>query len=137
MPDAAGVIVADAVFKPPPAMRVVAGRSNGKIQRSATMHSSLIGKIQKAKQYAAEPQRVEFDRFSASFQGDNDYHRVSYSAGVWHCTCQFFAGWGICAHTMALERMLEPMIPVKQTFVDLAHTPSVSLGISRDATPVD
>lgn len=101
------------------------------------MHSSLIGKIQKAKQYAAEPQRVEFDRFSASFQGDNDYHRVSYSAGVWHCTCRFFAGWGICAHTMAMERMLEPMIPVKQTFVDLAHTPSVSLSITRDAAPVD
>ena len=101
------------------------------------MHSSLIGKIQKAKHYAQEPERVQFDRFSASFAGENDSHRVEYSAGVWHCTCHFFAGWGICAHTMVVERILGAMVPIKQTFVDLAHTPSVSIGITATAAPVD
>jgi len=101
------------------------------------MHSSLIGKIQKAKQYAQEPERVQFDRFSASFQGENDYHRVTYSAGVWSCTCHFFAGWGICAHTMAVERLLGVMVPIKQTFLDLAHTPSVSISVTAAPAPVD
>jgi hypothetical protein len=34
------------------------------------MHSSLIGKIQKAHLYAEEPSRVEVHEFSASFRGE-------------------------------------------------------------------
>jgi hypothetical protein len=101
------------------------------------MHSNLIGKIQKARQYAQEPGRIRFDRFCASFRGENDDHRVAYAAGVWHCTCHFFSGWGICAHTVAVERILGATVPLKQTFVDQAHTPSVSIGTTATAVPAD
>ena len=80
------------------------------------MQSSLIGKVQKAKQYAQEPERVRIDNLKVEFRGENGDHTVSYDGGKWDCTCHFFAGWGICCHSMALERMMGPMIHVKQAY---------------------
>ena len=78
------------------------------------MHSSMIGKIAKAKQYAQEPERIQFTRFEASFHGENDTHTTSFENGVWRCTCRFFSDWETCSHTMAIERLLGVMIPAEQ-----------------------
>jgi hypothetical protein len=78
------------------------------------MHSSLYGKIAKAKKYAQEPERIQFKSFEASFNGENDSHTVSLHDGAWRCTCQFFSDWGTCCHTMATERVLGQMIPDEQ-----------------------
>lgn len=78
------------------------------------MHSSMIGKIAKAKQYAQEPERLQFTSFEAEFKGENDIHSVRLTTGSWHCTCHFFADWGACAHTLATERILGQMIPAEQ-----------------------
>ncbi len=75
------------------------------------MHSSLIGKIEKAKRYAQEPERVRFSRFELVFKGEHDEYVVSYDKGTWRCGCAFFAGWNVCSHTIALYRMLTPMLP--------------------------
>ena len=75
------------------------------------MQSSLMGKIEKAKRYAQEPERVTFSELSVKFRGDNNDHTIEYKAGKWHCTCQFFASWGLCSHTMALEKLLGNMLP--------------------------
>ncbi len=75
------------------------------------MNSSLIGKIEKAKRYAQEPKRVSFKEFSVVFSGENDDHIVSYKDNQWNCTCDFFTGWQVCSHTMALERILLDMLP--------------------------
>ena len=75
------------------------------------MHSSLIGKIEKAKRYAQEPERARFSRIDLTFQGEHDDYAVSYADGQWRCSCAFFAGWAICSHTMAMYRMLAPMLP--------------------------
>ncbi len=86
------------------------------------MQSSLIGKVQKAKQYAQEPERVRFTQFSISFSGENGDHNVGFHDGAWQCTCHFFAGWKICCHTMAVEKLLHVMVPVKQTYPEsLSH----------------
>ena len=74
------------------------------------MNSSLIGKIEKAKRYAQERDRIRFTALSVSFHGENADHQVELAAGKWRCTCDFFAGYGACAHTMALERILEGML---------------------------
>ena len=74
------------------------------------MNSSVIGKIEKAKRYAQERNRIRFTALSVDFKGDNDDHKVSFSNDEWHCSCDFFAGYGACAHTMALERILEGML---------------------------
>ncbi len=75
------------------------------------MQSSLIGKIEKAKRYAEETDRISFTEFSVKFRGDNDSHTTGYQDGKWHCSCHFFSSWGLCCHTMALERILANMLP--------------------------
>lgn len=72
------------------------------------MNSSLISKIEKAKRYAAEPERVKFRSFEADFRGDNDAHRVGLEGDSWRCTCDYFSAHRICAHVMALERLFGP-----------------------------
>jgi hypothetical protein len=75
------------------------------------VHSSLIGKIEKARRYAQEPERVGISQLTATFRGENDEHQVSFADGAWKCSCEFFAGWNVCCHTMAMERMLGAMLP--------------------------
>lgn len=75
------------------------------------MNSGLIGKIDKAKKYAQERDRMHVNTLQVDFRGENDTHHVALEADVWRCTCDFFSGWGACAHTMALERILDGMIP--------------------------
>lgn len=75
------------------------------------MHSSLIGKIEKAKLYACEPTRFSIGTLNARVRGDNGEHQVGLSDGSWTCTCDFFPSHGICSHTMALEKLLQGMVP--------------------------
>ncbi|MBI4199459.1 MAG: hypothetical protein HY535_03175 [Chloroflexi bacterium] len=75
------------------------------------MYSSLIGKIEKAQRYAQERERVNFSRFVVWFQGEHDRYRLGYDEGRWECSCGFFNGRQVCSHTMALERILQGMIP--------------------------
>lgn len=75
------------------------------------MRSSLIGKIEKARRYAQEPDRVIFSGLAVVFHGENDDHKVSYSSGKWDCTCRFFSQWKTCSHVMALQEMLGKMLP--------------------------
>jgi len=75
------------------------------------MQSSLIGKIEKAKRYAQEPERVTFSELSVEFRGENNNYTTEYKEGKWHCSCPFFSSWGVCSHTMALEKILGGMLP--------------------------
>jgi len=75
------------------------------------MQSSLIGKIEKANRYAQETDRVTFSEFMVKFQGDNNDYTTSYKDGKWQCTCSFFGNWGLCSHTMAMEKILNSMLP--------------------------
>ena len=83
------------------------------------MNSSVIGKIEKAKRYAKERDRMQVSALNVHFRGENDEHDVSLAGGKWHCTCEFFAGHGTCAHSMALEHVLEGMVPAAAS--SLAH----------------
>jgi len=74
------------------------------------MDSGMIGKIQKAKRYAAERDRIHFNSFTVTFDGANNPHTVKYENGEWTCDCDFFHTRGRCSHTMALEMILEEMI---------------------------
>ncbi len=75
------------------------------------MNSGLIGKIEKAKRYAQERSRMHVSGLKVDFRGENDRHEVALEDDAWRCTCEFFVGFGACAHTMALERILEGMVP--------------------------
>ena len=75
------------------------------------MQSSLIGKIEKAKRYAQEKDRITFSDLSVKFRGENDNYNISYHDSKWYCSCHFFSSWGTCSHTMALEKILDNMLP--------------------------
>ena len=75
------------------------------------MQSSLIGKIEKAKRYAQETDRVTFSEFAVKFRGENSDYNTGYKDGKWHCSCSFFSNWGLCSHTMAMEKILASMLP--------------------------
>ena len=75
------------------------------------MNSSIIGKIEKAKLYATERTRMRVKTLSVAFHGENGDHEVTLMDNGWQCTCEFFHDHGACAHSMALERVLEGMLP--------------------------
>jgi len=87
------------------------------------MQSSLIGKIEKAKRYAQEKDRVTFSELSVKFRGENDSYDISYHDGKWHCSCHFFSNWGTCSHTMALEKILGNMLPEEAMTTQFNATP--------------
>ncbi len=87
------------------------------------MQSSLIGKIEKANRYALEKDRVTFSEFSVKFRGENDTYDTSYHDDKWNCSCHFFSTWGTCSHTMALEKILEDMLPAAALTTQFNSTP--------------
>jgi hypothetical protein len=74
------------------------------------MDSAMIGKIQKAKQYAQETDRILFNAFKVTIAGDHNSHAVLYDQGQWSCDCDFFLTRGVCTHTMTMERVLNGML---------------------------
>lgn len=74
------------------------------------MDYSMIGKIQKAKEYAEDHSRVTFHSLAVEFRGNNDTYQVTLGPEGWHCTCPGFRKYAICPHVMTLERLLAPML---------------------------
>lgn len=75
------------------------------------MNSSLIGKIEKAKRYEQEPERIHFQKAQVEFKGNNDNYLVTLEDSTWKCTCHTFAtGFETCSHIMALQRILDKML---------------------------
>ncbi len=75
------------------------------------MQSSLISKIEKARIYASESDRFRFTALRCDVRGDSTTHTAELGTEGWSCDCFFFADAGTCSHTMALERLLDAMLP--------------------------
>ena len=74
------------------------------------MDYGMIGKIEKAKRYAEERDRIHVDTMRVTFEGENNGHTVTYENGTWSCDCDFFHSRSRCSHTMALEMILKGMV---------------------------
>ena len=74
------------------------------------MNSSFIGKIDKAKKYAEEKERVSINSFHATFEGNHNTYNVKFETGEWNCECLFFTTRAVCSHTMALQRILDDVL---------------------------
>jgi hypothetical protein len=88
------------------------------------MHSSVIGKIEKANRYARELDRITIDQLSLTFRGDNDTHRVTLDADRWQCNCHYFASAGSCAHVLTMQKVLGQMLSeeAQSSFFGESHT---------------
>ena len=78
------------------------------------LDSGMINKIQKARDYASEPERIHFRSLDVAFDGRNGQHTVDFHDGHWHCDCDYFRGHHTCSHTMAMERVLGVMAPAEE-----------------------
>ena len=103
--------VAAAALAPPGARKAAERTSVGR--RLGAMHSSVIGKIEKAHRYARERDRITVERLAVTFAGDNDAHHVTLEADDWQCNCHYFESWKTCAHILALQEILGVMLPEK------------------------
>src|SRR5260221_11412005 len=81
-----------------------AGLPDADTEREDLMNSSLISKIEKAKRYSAEPDRVHIQSLDVSFRGDNGSHKIRLSGDEWSCECDHFVAHGLCAPVMPLQR---------------------------------
>ncbi len=78
------------------------------------MDSSIVSKIDKSRTYAGEKERVTITTLQASFNGNHKTYQNTYDEAGWDCQCHYFDTRGVCSHTMALERILEGMLPDQQ-----------------------
>lgn len=81
------------------------------------MNSTLISKVEKARRYAEEPGRAQFNTFEVTFNGGHDEHHVTMRGADFHCSCHFFEVHDTCAHIMAMQRILQPMLSEEQQTV--------------------
>ena len=82
------------------------------------MVSSIIGKVDKARKYAEETERVSVTSFRAIFDGKHNIYEVGFDSGNWQCQCLFFTTRGVCSHTMALQRILEDVLSTEKVAVE-------------------
>lgn len=75
------------------------------------MDYGMIGKIEKAKRYAEQKDRIHIQDLTVTFEGENNPHTVRLENGSWTCDCDFFHTRGRCSHTMALEMIFKGMLP--------------------------
>ena len=76
------------------------------------MDYAMVNKLEKAKLYAGERERFQFDTFQVTMDGKNNGHVVTYDHGKWNCDCEFCKTHGRCSHTMALEIILHGMVEI-------------------------
>ena len=86
------------------------------------MDSSIIGKVDKARKYAEEKERVSITNLQATFHGNHNTYEVSFNSGSWNCQCLFFSTRGTCGHTMAMQRMLDQMLTKEDYSAKAVHS---------------
>jgi len=74
------------------------------------VQSSIMAKVEKAMRYAHEPDRVKLQRFEATYASDHGTHRIRLDDDHWTCDCHLFESAGGCSHTLAAQKMLDPML---------------------------
>ena len=74
------------------------------------MDASMINKIQKAGEYASQPERATFRSLTVHFSGANSSYEIRLGEDGWSCTCSGFQLYAICPHIMALENLFKPML---------------------------
>ena len=87
----------------------------------------MISKIQKAREYAREPERIHFRELQAEFDGKNGQHSVEFHKGHWHCDCAYFRDHRTCSHTMAMECVLGVAAPAEVAGAASARTSAVTV----------
>jgi hypothetical protein len=84
------------------------------------MYSDWIGKLEKARRYAQEPERIRIHTLRAVFHGNNHTHQFAFDGEQWQCSCDCFQSRGVCAHVMAAQQLFRPMLS-QAALVEVEH----------------
>ena len=71
---------------------------------------NVVSDVKKMHRYAEEIDRIVFNSFQVSIQGNNSDHSVGYDQGTWTCDSNSFRLRGVSSHTIAMERLLKGML---------------------------
>ena len=71
------------------------------------MLSERINKIEKARRYVEETDRFTIAGDRAVVRGDHGSYTLSRQHDHWECDCDYCRRNGWCAHTLAVEWLLE------------------------------
>ncbi len=93
------------------------------------MNSSIIGKIEKARRYAFEPERFRLNALEAAFRGEHDWYDLTLANGAWRCSCHFFEVHDTCAHIIAAQRLLAAMLPTTARYEHTALSAGLGSGL--------
>jgi len=72
---------------------------------------NVVSDVDKSIRYAQERNRVTFTSFDVTFEGDHNTHHIAFEDGEWSSSDNFFKARGYSSHSMAMERILEGMLP--------------------------
>lgn len=68
---------------------------------------SAESRIIKARQYFDErDERIQITSLTCQFHGEHSNHVIEYRDQKWQCDCEEFTLTYVCAHVMAIEKML-------------------------------
>jgi hypothetical protein len=71
--------------------------------------AQLESKREKAELYAREPDRFTLVTVQVEMKSKHGVRRISYSDGIWRCSCEFYHDQRTCSHVMAVERLLQEL----------------------------
>jgi hypothetical protein len=85
------------------------------------MQSTIVTKAEKAHRYAQERDRLRISVLEATFEAGGGQHVLTLGPDGWVCDCDFARLHGICPHSEAASRMLDPHLAeaAKPRLVDL------------------
>lgn len=65
----------------------------------------FIKKLEKARKYVSEPDRLTTNGLSAELRSESATRRLILETGGWCCDCDFFDRYDICSHAIAVEEL--------------------------------
>lgn len=74
---------------------------------------AIFQKKHKATVYATQPDRFEITCIQAIMNSEHGMRKVRFDGDAWSCTCEFFASYATCSHTMAIRIILSDTAGVK------------------------
>jgi len=72
---------------------------------------ALQKKREKAQKYATEPERFQLLEIKLRMKSTHDIRQVELISGKWSCTCEFFRERNTCSHIMAVQEILQALLP--------------------------
>lgn len=74
-------------------------------QAKETFIAQLLKKIEKARGYISEPERLTVQGVSAELRSEHGRRQLSFINGKWACSCDFYKQYGICSHAIAVAEL--------------------------------